>query len=60
MFTVQERGKAQTLASFGPVFGPVIGSVMGGFIVHRTTDWRWLLGLLPLPLKPSLSSAFSP
>lgn len=43
MFTIAERGKAQTLASFGPVFGPVLGGVMGGFIVYHTTGWRWLL-----------------
>ncbi|KAH6625777.1 major facilitator superfamily protein [Boeremia exigua] len=43
MFAVHERGKAQALASFGPVFGPVLGGVMGGFIVYHTTGWRWLL-----------------
>lgn len=43
MFTVAERGKAQALASFGPVFGPVLGGVIGGFIVYHTTGWRWLL-----------------
>lgn len=43
MFTVEQRGKAQALASFGPVFGPVLGGVIGGFIVYHTTGWRWLL-----------------
>jgi len=43
MFAVHERGKAQALASFGPVFGPVIGGLIGGFIVYHTTGWRWLL-----------------
>jgi MFS family permease len=43
MFAVHERGRAQALASFGPVFGPVIGGLIGGFIVYHTTGWRWLL-----------------
>jgi multidrug resistance protein len=43
MFAVHERGRAQALASFGPVFGPVIGGLIGGFIVYYTTGWRWLL-----------------
>jgi multidrug resistance protein len=43
MFRVEERGKAQALASFGPVFGPVLGGVMGGFIVYHTDGWRWLI-----------------
>lgn len=43
MFTAEERGKAQSLYSFGPVMGPVLGGVIGGFIVNRTHGWRWLL-----------------
>jgi multidrug resistance protein len=43
MFIVEQRGRPQALASFGPVFGPVLGGVIGGFIVYHTTGWRWLL-----------------
>jgi multidrug resistance protein len=43
MFTIAERGRAQAVASFGPVFGPVLGGVIGGFIVYHTSGWRWLL-----------------
>ena len=43
MFTVQERGKAQAMASFGPVLGPVFAGVMGRFIVYHAFGWRWLL-----------------
>ncbi|KAF2197445.1 MFS general substrate transporter, partial [Delitschia confertaspora ATCC 74209] len=43
MFRVEERGKAQSLYSFGPVMGPVLGGVIGGFIVDRTHGWQWLM-----------------
>lgn len=43
MFVAKERGRAQSLYSFGPVMGPVLGGVIGGFIVSRTHGWRWLL-----------------
>jgi MFS family permease len=48
MFRVEERGKAQALASFGPVFGPVLGGVMGGFIVYHTNGWRWLIWVVAI------------
>lgn len=48
MFVVEERGKAQALASFGPVFGPVIGGLIGGFIVYHTHGWRWLLWVVAI------------
>ena len=43
MFNVQERGKAQAMASFGPVLGPVFVGVMGRFIVYHAFGWRWVL-----------------
>ena len=43
MFSPEERGRAQSLYSFGPVMGPVLGGVIGGFIVDRTHGWRWLM-----------------
>lgn len=43
MFRPGERGKAQSVYSFGPVMGPVLGGVLGGFIVDRTHGWVWLM-----------------
>jgi MFS family permease len=43
LFCVGQRGRAQAIASLGPVFGPVLGGLMGGFIVYGTSGWRWLL-----------------
>ncbi|KAI1340856.1 major facilitator superfamily domain-containing protein [Xylariaceae sp. FL0016] len=43
MFCVEERGRAQSVYSLGPVMGPVLGGVIGGFVVFYTTGWRWLM-----------------
>nr|POE78084.1 efflux pump rdc3 [Quercus suber] len=43
MFVKTERGKAQALYGFGPTGGPVLGGVLGGFILHGTGSWRWLM-----------------
>ncbi|KAH6658756.1 major facilitator superfamily domain-containing protein [Truncatella angustata] len=43
IFAAEERGRAQSPYSFGPVMGPVLGGVIGGFIVNRTHGWPWLM-----------------
>ncbi|PVI02559.1 MFS general substrate transporter, partial [Periconia macrospinosa] len=48
MFRAEERGKAQSVYSFGPVMGPVLGGVMGGYIVDRTHGWAWLMWVIAI------------
>jgi MFS family permease len=43
MFSSMERGKAQATYGFGTTCEPFFGGVMGGFIVHGTGGWRWLM-----------------
>ncbi|KAF7591536.1 hypothetical protein BBP40_001474 [Aspergillus hancockii] len=40
----EQRGRAMSLWSLGPLFGPVIGRAMGGFLVEATS-WRWIFWL---------------
>ncbi|KAI1386454.1 major facilitator superfamily domain-containing protein [Hypoxylon trugodes] len=57
MFRVEERGRAQSAYSFGPVMGPVLGGVIGGFIVDRTHGWPWLLWTVTI--ASGVTTAFS-
>lgn len=40
MWATEERGKAFSVYSLGPVLGPAMGPIAGGFIAMKST-WRW-------------------
>lgn len=44
MFSVEERGRAQSLLSLMPLIGPAIGPIFGGYIA-QAKGWRWTFGL---------------
>jgi multidrug resistance protein len=48
MFVAKDRGRAQSLYSFGPVMGPVIGGVIGGFVLAHTHRWSWLMWIVAI------------
>ena len=37
----EQRGKAISLYTLGPILGPAIGPILGGWIAERST-WRWV------------------
>ncbi|KAF1952650.1 MFS general substrate transporter [Byssothecium circinans] len=39
-FGAEQRGRAVSIYSFGPLLGPAIGPIAGGYIAEYTT-WRW-------------------
>ncbi|KAL6151024.1 hypothetical protein ACJQWK_10718 [Exserohilum turcicum] len=39
-FLPEQRGKAISIYSLGPLLGPAIGPMLGGFVSQNTT-WRW-------------------
>ncbi|KAJ9609089.1 hypothetical protein H2200_006860 [Cladophialophora chaetospira] len=45
MFEKENRGKAMSIFTFGPLFGPVLGPVAGGFIAQQV-GWRWVFWTL--------------
>ncbi|OAL49958.1 MFS general substrate transporter [Pyrenochaeta sp. DS3sAY3a] len=40
LFCVQERGRAMSIWTIGPIFGPSIAPVVGAFVA-QTIGWRW-------------------
>ncbi|KAL9052055.1 MAG: hypothetical protein Q9162_005626 [Coniocarpon cinnabarinum] len=44
LFVQEERGKAMSLWSLGPLIGPVAGPVAGGFL-SQAAGWRWVFWL---------------
>ena len=44
LFVQEERGKAMSLWSLGPLLGPVVGPVAGGFL-GEAAGWRWIFWL---------------
>jgi multidrug resistance protein len=54
MFSVEERGKAVSIWSMGPLLGPVIGPVAGGFLA-QAAGWRWVFWLLTILVRPLIS-----
>ncbi|KAL5355069.1 putative MFS multidrug transporter [Aspergillus floccosus] len=41
LFAPQQRGKAMSIWSFGPLLGPAVGPIMGGFVAE-SLGWRWI------------------
>lgn len=41
LFTPEQRGKAMSVYSIGPLLGPAIGPIAGGWIAQKTS-WRWI------------------
>ncbi|XP_014552674.1 hypothetical protein COCVIDRAFT_109734 [Bipolaris victoriae FI3] len=39
-FLPEQRGRAVSIYSLGPLLGPAIGPILGGFI-SQNTSWRW-------------------
>ena len=44
LFVMEERGRAMSLWSLGPLIGPVAGPVAGGFL-SQAAGWRWTFWL---------------
>lgn len=40
LFTAEERGKAMSMYSLGPLLGPALGPIAGAFI-SESVSWRW-------------------
>ena len=47
LYSVQERGKANSIFTIGAIFGPVLGPILGGIIAQRA-DWRWVYWVLTI------------
>lgn len=41
LFSAEERGKALSVYSAGPLLGPAIGPIAGGWII-QAASWRWI------------------
>jgi MFS family permease len=41
LFHAEDRGKAISLFTMGPLLGPALGPVAGGWVAEKTT-WRWV------------------
>jgi multidrug resistance protein len=47
LFAAEERGRAISIWSMGPILGPVIGPIAGGFLA-QAVGWRWVFWLLSI------------
>jgi multidrug resistance protein len=47
MIAPDQRGKATSIWSIGPLMGPVIGPICGGFMSQRI-GWRWIFYVLSI------------
>ncbi|KAF9892093.1 hypothetical protein FE257_002499 [Aspergillus nanangensis] len=45
LFAPQQRGKAMSSWSFGPLLGPAVGPIVGGFVAE-SLGWRWIFWIV--------------
>lgn len=52
MMPPEQRGRAMSLWSLGPLIGPVIGPICAGFLVEAK-GWRWVFWLITIAVSIS-------
>ena len=50
MMPPEQRGRAMSIWSMGPLLGPVIGPVCAGFLVEDL-DWRWIFWVVTIVVR---------
>jgi Arabinose efflux permease len=55
LMSAEQRGRAMSVWSLGPLFGPIVGPVAGGFLVEAA-NWRWVFWVLAITVR-SISSS---
>lgn len=50
LFLPQERGRALSIYTLGPVAGPAIGPIAGGFL-SESEGWRWIFWVLAIAVR---------
>lgn len=50
LFVQEERGRAMSIWSMGPLLGPVVGPIAGGFLA-QAEGWRWVFWVITIAVS---------